>query len=465
MAAHEQEYPLDGLRNACELRSCVELILGGSNPTYLNDFNHWHLSLNAGTTYKGTPMTTCTLQFWDENIQGSAHYNYHQWVYVNVIRTLVDEGVCPLFLRYLAHGKRCNVTTLQNIVDISAHNGESHPDFIGSGGTYRLLLMEQEGTLTLQSYFDQDKQKILGVNLWGILLHIAIACYALFLAKTAHNNLTSSNVQLVQRFQPTTFQINLKEYTIKPFYEPRIVNFFHANVLRYKPNPREYTNTIIETRDFFNILKEYHSHYKNDKLIRVLSEKKSLDDISSNIHDHNWCADNLYPLPVVIQNIYECCAKAERCDNIFNCSSLLFKEDGRFQRSIALNDALTEQRREQARLEISLNQPQKEVAYLEKIVTDVENAIKKAQDTREGLQYKLKAVSAEMKLAEKRLEIFRNQAQQVELELNSAKKRRKDVYVDNITYKVSLAAAVSLGGATAAYMKFGKKSTSKGKNK
>jgi len=461
-SAQEQKCQLEGLHNACELPKCVYTIIDGNVPENWNHFYIWILYLNDGTTYNTTPMTVCRLHFWDETSLYAASYNYQQWVYVNVVRTLVDKRVCPLFTRYLAHGKRCDVRTLQEIVLNSQGNGGITP-IIKSGGsrTYGLLLLEDvRASSDLKNYFDDHDE--LTVKEWGILLHIAIACYALFLAKTAHNNLIAGNVKLVKNVQVTTFKINGEKYTIQPVIEPIIINFLSANVLRYKPNPLKDTNTIIETHDFFTILKDFHSHYNDDRLIRVLSQE-SLEEISSNMHNHEWRARKLYSLPVVIGNIYQHCSRVEHCDNEFNCSSVLFEEDGRFKRSNKLND-LTLQKLEQARLERSLSPSQKEVADLEKAVSDDNNAINKARDVHEGLKYKQKALDADNELVMQRLSRLKSADQQFAQHLEAVKKECKDAQLDNMMFK-SLLVASTVGVATAAYMKFGKKDTLKGKNK
>jgi len=208
---------LDRFKSACDIHVCVSRVeeiqqeKKGASPS-----NGLILTLKAGTTYNGDAIEKCFLKFWrnskakQQNQNQIWALNYEMWVYSHVIRSLVDNRVCPNFSRYLAKGKRCSKP--KELLKLLG-NDEEEKD-LQEKEDYRLLVTEYLDGTTLREYLKEKKQ--LDVDGWLILFQLAVACYALFLSRTTHNDLHDGNVILVENEAVITYDIEGKICTGPP---------------------------------------------------------------------------------------------------------------------------------------------------------------------------------------------------------------------------------------------------------
>lgn len=241
---------IKSFHSACQIHECAESvrILGqkGISPS-----KQFKVELKKGTTYNGQPVQSCFVKCWIERLYKTGYekaLDYEMWVYANCIRKLVDYNVCPNFSLYYAKGKRC---TFQDILRITSKakldegllidalnkikylsdkhlekkederdfsrvlrtHGRSDLDSTPKDWTYRLLVAEFLEGQSVAEYL--ETKQTLDDEVWNILLQISIGCYAMFLSRMTHNDLTSNNIILVDTNEMITYKVNHRLYTIK----------------------------------------------------------------------------------------------------------------------------------------------------------------------------------------------------------------------------------------------------------
>jgi hypothetical protein len=231
--------------------------------------------------------------------------------------------------------------------------------------TYRLLVIEFVSGKSLLEYITTTK---FNEETWEVLFQLAVGCYALLLSKTAHNDLHAGNaiISVNENPVPTTYKIDGKTYTMNIKMVPKIFDFDLGFVQRYKPNQfLRYEedmhngksiinrcaavgacNEIVSGKDICKVFGYVYRQYKDPEILKVLFHEGKLDvnafvnqfmqkqpasssDYGNPI-DSDWYRDNIRPLPEIIDEISKKCRLKQReSDNVYDCSSYRFAEDGR----------------------------------------------------------------------------------------------------------------------------------------
>lgn len=245
------------VRDACNLGSCVEQVTGISSNS-ASPTDAWVIKFRPGTTTLNengtkTAVDNAFLKYyitpssWKElflEMRGpdadylNAGYkqliglNYEMLVYEYVIKPLIDRNICPHFIRAYNHSRYCNFESLvtmypeparirRNItylfngwknrpsinepVEESADRTLQIYSFPVDRLQYSYILnqaIDPATTNTLQQFF----QKVIAtptaemkIKLVVSLFQCAYACYCLYLAGTAHNDLHDANVWITTR--------------------------------------------------------------------------------------------------------------------------------------------------------------------------------------------------------------------------------------------------------------------------
>lgn len=300
--------------------------------------------------------------------------NYELWVYSHVIRVLVDQRVCPNFSRYLGHGKRCTLENLTNFSNPSFEASEitktiqkmKDKNLIfdeKANAEYRMLVTEFAHGPTVENYLASAE---FGYTVWEILLQIAIACYALFLSKTMHNDLHSANIILVRNEAPITYIIDSETYTINPGFTPKVFDFDQAFTKRYKENPvlkRHDTATMVSYDfcnnlgrcnefvggyDIFTIFVYFYRKFPRPEIISVLSATARpinfTEERRPDKYNPNWYNANIFKLPKIIENIAKKLVLMDiQADVVYDCSERRFTPDGRLKKTFDEHEKLSRQ--------------------------------------------------------------------------------------------------------------------------
>jgi hypothetical protein len=103
----------------CKLGNCVEKLDGrASNSASPSDI--WRLTLKDGATYKGIPVKRAWLKVFISNakapMRSTVGLMYELRVYRKVVSPLIEQRVCPNFVRYLSSTTGCGFADVQGIL-------------------------------------------------------------------------------------------------------------------------------------------------------------------------------------------------------------------------------------------------------------------------------------------------------------------------------------------------------------
>lgn len=350
----QESCKLDRFQSACELHVCVANVRGlvgdavkGASPS-----GKWIVALKNGTTYDDQKIERCFLKFWSN--QGTRlpvdGLKYELLVNVDVIRVLVDQRVCPNFSRYLGHGEQCNMEDLHHIATTGKFPGDSweiinqvrdlDPDSGDTGSDFSILVTEFHDGLRVEEYFQRNRDD---AEIWEILLQLAIACYALFLSKTAHNDLHHGNVMLVENDSIITYKVEQQAYTIKPKYMAKVFDFDHAYSLRHGNNDMLIDaqcntdggcNEIVQGRDVTRIFWYFYTKYRSEHIFKAIfkTEKpqpKFQQLMPNDTFDAAWYATNIFDLPTIISNVAKHIKFQDGLHGtVYDCSASRFDHNG-----------------------------------------------------------------------------------------------------------------------------------------
>ena len=309
---------LDKDLSACEIHNCVDKVQGlASNSASPSDT--WVLSFKDGTKYEDTPIEQGFLKFFIEPEGVNTLYyadplnalKYEMEIYRDVIRPLVDRKICPNFIRYLANGEDCTYDSLFEILKGHTHASNnpsvklSDEDLANnlavniwhvatmSGGRpsinnkckimnkqseplvkklkFAFLVNEavSSDTRTFRDWFRQvsSSQRELLPSEWSVIFQIMIACYAMSLTKTVHNDLHDSNIWVQPYDKPLKYVIGSEKgtygYNVDVGEKVMIYDFDRAYSVRVGENPilknpgiqkNSQTNEYIPNKDALKIL-------------------------------------------------------------------------------------------------------------------------------------------------------------------------------------------------------------------
>lgn len=301
--------------SACEIHNCVDEVRGlASNSTSPSDT--WILTFKQGTKYEDTPIQQGFLKFFIEPEGVNTPYyaeplnalKYEMKIYRDIIRPLVDRKICPNFIRYLANGEDCTYDSLFEILKGHTHDSNdilSDEDLANNlavniwhvatmsvgrpsiNNKCKIMNKQSEplvkklkfaflvneavssDTRTFFNWLDQvsSSQRELLPSEWSVIFQIMIACYAMSVTKTVHNDLHSINIWVQPYDKPLKYVIGSEKgiygYNVDVGEKVMIYDFDRAYSERLGENPMlknpdvqktSQTNDYIPNKDALKIL-------------------------------------------------------------------------------------------------------------------------------------------------------------------------------------------------------------------
>ena len=384
-----QSCKIDKFSNACEIYKCVEGVIGLKSES-ASPSDQWIVKLK-NATYDDTPIEQVFLKYWSESdIKGNttdAIYalNYEMWTYKHIIYKLRKRKICPNFIAYLASGKFCTASQINEITKHSNISGKNlirniaymiyhmknrpaiHTDNqddvtqlnkvlpFFSSMRFHMLITEYVDGLSLCTYCRAKPEEL---ELKKILFQIAVGCYAMNLSKMVHNDMHSFNILLSTNRDELSYYIEGTVYKFKPKYLVRIFDFDHAYVERYKHNKDENRNTLCNGLDMFILIAHLCHFIDNPKNIYLDVTKLQDYLIKSVLNDTNdsgavetikkyymkhqfdikadWCNKHIKPTLEIIKEQGKGFIHARFNECMYHCSADMFDESGRILSEEAL---------------------------------------------------------------------------------------------------------------------------------
>ncbi len=244
----------------CKISHCVESISGlasnSSSPT-----DTWIIKFRPGTKYENKLVDKGFMKiFLSTRHLANAKYDYlllleglayEVKIYRDIIRPLVDHQICPNFVKYLGSAINCSYG------DMSVFLGKTVPEanllrnifYIGNelsnrpsinnpavdpaksvslvqaqSQLYDFLITEPTGPSDYQTLAAYVASPGLDINeLFKMYFQIVVACYALSLSKTSHNDLHLGNIFLEYYGAPQ--QGKLINYVVNDVYFPLNIKY------------------------------------------------------------------------------------------------------------------------------------------------------------------------------------------------------------------------------------------------
>jgi hypothetical protein len=337
---------LSKLNNACEMHICIKnvngLLSNSSSPS-----GTWVIDFADNTKYDDIPISRGFVKWFidpyiknlsvmmsQDRIESLEGLNYEIETYSEVIRPLVDNNICPNFIRYLGHGKSCSFddilrmitgkTTTNPPTDTKLTISEAEeniyrsllyqlgradiedrpsigdlkeitPEDIGQHGKsiirqqwkFNLLVNEtyKPETLPLSEWLDKYylENSSFPLELWNIIAQICFGCYAMALSKVTHNDLHHNNIMIEPYDKPTelTYIINGTVYRFTTYFKVLIYDFDRTYAEQLGDNPTlkgleaySQTNDFVPNKDIMKI-----SSYIYESISKDVWNEISRDDM------------------------------------------------------------------------------------------------------------------------------------------------------------------------------------------
>lgn len=281
---------LNEFKNACEMYNCVNDVNGLSSNS-ASPTDTWIVTFESGTRYEEEYIHKGFIKFFIDpgmlpptygsmDILNSLKYEIQ--IYRDIVRPLIDQQICPNFVRYLGSGANCNFDSMMNILEgktksldgylknrdelersfaLNVHymrntipdrpsiNKNTDPKHVTQAMidisktlTYNLLVNKpfSPGTGNLSEWFENNLrhgQRMTKLH-WGVVFQAIAGCYALSLSKTVHNDLHHGNVWIEQHSNPINYIIGQerKGYSVRVGYKALIYDFDRAYCTRIGHN-------------------------------------------------------------------------------------------------------------------------------------------------------------------------------------------------------------------------------------
>lgn len=389
--------------SACDMAQCIQSINGMSSDS-TSPTDTWAITFSNPTSMKSVsdnyiPVTRAFLKLfispdsWADKLANNpaniekyitlCGLSYEISVYTEVINPLLDFEISPHFIRIYASAKNCtwdnlhqmlkkesttkNNTTMRLNRNLSYMNewkerrpsiqDNSDPSIYDPGfkdKKYSFIVNEMitSGTKSLE---DVLKDEISERDLYNILFQIAQACYAMYLSKTAHNDLHSKNIWIIpQASKNIKYIINDNEFILTDVkHNVKIYDFDRAYAVKLHANPiitrakcaqHGECNEIVEGKDFAKLLcfvsrnlRAYNSSHGGgninpDNLLQLFTSNTFF--WKNTFATTCWMSDysHLLSYPSILKNIYQ----KIRSNRVFNnlppiakCNIGMFDSEGR----------------------------------------------------------------------------------------------------------------------------------------
>ena len=322
---------------ACPIFKCLKGLRGlkgnSASPT-----DTWILDFKAGTMYGKQPLNKAFMKWWitPRTVTGVGKelmllfqgLDYETKVYSDVVRPLIDDKICPNFVRFLASGNGCNYSEMENMLTLGATpmvyhdvamrrlarnltfirfgdqapvirnktvkrpdiNNAAKVDFsqkimksvaenmVGKWG-YNILINEAVDAQTFDEFEDANKSNLR--EFWPVVFQVIVGCYAMSLSRMTHNDIHTGNVWVEKRssMAPLAYRIDGKVYVLNTRYMAKIYDFDRSYVKRLGNNPlcgskdaiySNQTNEFISIKDMVKFWKYFDSKSVYSRVLREI---------------------------------------------------------------------------------------------------------------------------------------------------------------------------------------------------
>jgi hypothetical protein len=294
--------------SVCHISKFIDHIDGlssnSSSPT-----DTWVLYFKDGVTYESIPIKTGFLKFFisPKDFRPEPDkllaLNYEIKIYSKVIHPLIENNICPNFVKYLASGVKCDYKNIIDMIKDKLYNEgkllnknsyeynfrrnlkymfeelkgrpsinnpindvdvDDMKDYFKKF-SYNMILNETtENSITLAQWIKKTDLPDYNIEIWNIIFQISIACYSMFLSKLIHNDLHYGNIFIKNIGEKKYFiyYINGNPIIIKTQYQALIYDFDRSYCKRLGKNNyldvfcEDYSqcNKVVEPKDLIKIM-------------------------------------------------------------------------------------------------------------------------------------------------------------------------------------------------------------------
>lgn len=440
---------LNEFGNACEMHCCIEKIRGldskGSSPSDL-----WIVFFKDGTKYDDVNIKNGFMKVFVDPSEFRSdlplthklqRLSYEVKVYKHIVRPLIDYHVCPNFIKYLGSGNRCGYKDMIKLLEghiyrsnqpIPTENveenfqvnvqsllsGQYRPSIGNREGHtvdsknanmvkqlhYNILVNElvKSGTTdydmwTIRQDINKNSPTFLNKEQWGVIFQVIIACYALTLAKTSHNDLHLGNIWVEPYSQPLNYILgsNKKAYNVNIGYKVLLYDFDNSYSKRLGKNIGK-SNEIIPNKDMIHFLSQVclnlHDNIK-EQIIGVIAKDGYREEVRDLIDDYertftsdeyeNYCntaEDILDKIADLSETRVSISDVLSDVNNLYVCIPDYFDRTGKIvvnkSRSyVQQSESVPELKQEIVKLRNKLKQKDKEILELKYEISDLERLV------------------------------------------------------------------------------------------
>lgn len=249
---------LNEFGNSCQIHECVSGVTGlASNSASPTDT--WILHFRRGVTYNGIEINNGFLKWFinpktapaNSNIVNTGSFYgllYEIRVYRDIIKPLIEQNICPNFIKFLGSSTSCTLSdlgkilrgtitdhntireTLKRSLSYTSSNTPNRPAITNLDfGQYPILQLPNDfmsykycflinesippGTLSFYDFATQNVGRGLTNEVRELLFQILVGCYAMSLARMSHQDLHANNIWVIDNNnQPIKYIINGRSY-------------------------------------------------------------------------------------------------------------------------------------------------------------------------------------------------------------------------------------------------------------
>jgi hypothetical protein len=282
----------------CDVSECIQSIYKGLDSNSASPVDTWILNFKEGVTTRGIPIERGFMKWWiDPNsiimretafrdiYQEIESYkdslrglDYEIAVYRDVIRPLIDSGVCPNFVGFLADGQNCSFENIGAFLGILPEDTSTEQSMLsmrrnltymrtGKSGrpsvlnpsneeevliaterrketwTYNFLITTAvpKDTMSLDEFVQDHRRRVDhskggrdNQELAKVVFQVLAGCYAMYMTHMNHNDLHEGNTFIVDtgENQRLTYIYGGEIYSFETPYMAQIFDFDRAFVAR-----------------------------------------------------------------------------------------------------------------------------------------------------------------------------------------------------------------------------------------
>lgn len=391
---------LDQDMNACNIYECVDKIKGmSSDSNSVSDT--MLLYFKDGVVYEGNPVESAFLKFWispeiidemyedivdkDELVlKSESSLDYEIDIDKYVIKPLIDNNVCPNFVKYYSSAKNCTREHILKLIETNFDKEmaeivlERNIKYLENRSMDRPSITDPEGEETEEQYLGKYPKPTLTFSLLinenissnsssilhrllnskisfsqdfalSVLFQLAVACYALSLSKTIHNDLHMNNI-FIQKIPWTTVTYVIDEisYTFRTDNKVKVFDFNKSYCEKLGNNEfldydyeffceeNGQCNEWVENKNIIQTFRHMYLYGKtpwNIIIANILEKELEYFNEKSTDTYEIWSPIDYTRFPSTSEIIEKLGSYVNRSDviqsdNIFTCNSDMFNSDG-----------------------------------------------------------------------------------------------------------------------------------------